>query len=95
MTDEKENLYAAELPLDVEPKAMKLGPRQMIGLHQQIATFRPPEGEFEVKLHLAGLCVWIRSPSGEYYQVSHRELWEEAVRKIIEHEKEMPLVVAD
>lgn len=87
-----ENLYAAELPLKVEPKALKLGTHQMPGLHTEIATFHTPQGDYKVCLHLAGLCVWIRSPTGEYYQVNHRELWEQAVREIEKHEKETPLV---
>lgn len=87
MSDEAK--YAAELPLNVEPKALKLGDRQIIGLHMQLGHMHPEgHGSFDLNLHINGLCMWIRSPKGNYYQVNHKDLWEAAVTAIIEHEKD-------
>ncbi|MBV2144196.1 hypothetical protein KUG47_11900 [Falsochrobactrum sp. TDYN1] len=79
--------YAAELPLDLESKALKLGENQLIGLHTVLGTMTTPEGKFDMRLHISGLCVWIQSPKGAWYQVNHGGLWEDAISKIIEHEK--------
>ncbi|MGK9084979.1 hypothetical protein KXR64_16485 [Brucella intermedia] len=81
--------YAAELPVGIEGKALKLGENQLIGLHTTLGSLTAPEGKFDIALHISGMCVWIKSPKGDWYQVNHRELWEAAVAKIIEHEKEV------